>query len=320
VSPRELFTSAEARELFRRRLRYVVGRWGHAPQILAWELWNEVDLVEQPSLPDLLAWHREMAGEIDALDPWDHLISTSTGGVDSLSLLSGGETPQSRLWELDEIDFVQSHLYAIGRDAPIDFTAALPELTRRLGRFGKPILIAEAGTDFRGPAETLRADPEGDGFHDILWAGFFSGAFGSGMAWWWDNVRDPQDQYFHFGPLARLVRGVDLAGEQIGAVGADVRVDGGRALTAFVRSGRGTVLIWIKDLGHQWFAPDPIEISGAKLELRGLAAGGWIGEWLQTRSTETVAIPELHPAEGVLSIEVPTFARDIALRLERLAE
>jgi hypothetical protein len=88
VSPRELFTSAEARELFRRRLRYVVGRWGHAPQILAWELWNEVDLVEQPSLPDLLAWHREMAGEIDALDPWDHLISTSTGGVDSLSLLS----------------------------------------------------------------------------------------------------------------------------------------------------------------------------------------------------------------------------------------
>jgi hypothetical protein len=36
--------------------------WGYSPNLLAWELWNESDLAEQPPTIDpVVDWHREMA-------------------------------------------------------------------------------------------------------------------------------------------------------------------------------------------------------------------------------------------------------------------
>ena len=99
--PLEFFTDDTARELFRQRLRYVVARWGWSTHLLAWELWNEINLVANALDPDVVAWHQEMARELLALDPYDHMVSTS------VSL--GSE--QSPLWALPEIAFTQSHTY-----------------------------------------------------------------------------------------------------------------------------------------------------------------------------------------------------------------
>ncbi|MFQ5515578.1 MAG: DUF5060 domain-containing protein [Myxococcota bacterium] len=316
ASPRDFFVDAEARALFKRRLRYIVARWGSAPNLMAWELWNEVDLVAPPPVEDVVAWHREMAAEIGKHDVYRHLISTSTS-LDGFRLLSGGDTPYAPLWELDEIDFVQVHHYGIGETLPVDFSAALPELGTLLRRYGKPLLVAEAGIDFRGPAETIRADPDGSGFHDILWAGLFAQSFGSGMAWWWDNVRDPLDQYFHFGPLAAFVAGVDFAAGSFRTGAATARAPDGRSLRAFALRGREVTLVWVKNVSHQWYSPDEAPIRNGTLELSGLDNGVWTATWMDTLTGIQSVGGSLMPVAGEAVLRLPVFSRDLALRLDR---
>lgn len=41
-TPEEFLTSERAKELTRRKYRYIMARWSYSPQIMAWELFNEV--------------------------------------------------------------------------------------------------------------------------------------------------------------------------------------------------------------------------------------------------------------------------------------
>lgn len=307
--PAELFTNQEAIRLFKQRLRYIVGRWGYATNIMTWELWNEVDLVEQPENHAILTWHREMGAELRGLDPYGRMISTSTSLGDALAPTSAF----AALWQLDAIDYTQAHFYSFG--VPADFTRVFPNITRRLARHGKPVFISEAGVDFRGPAETLEHDPEGDGFHDLLWAALFSEALGIGMSWWWDNVVDLLDLYFHLGPLATLVRGIDFPGEAFSARTDSTVAPDGRPLQAFQLIGRSTVLVWIRNGRHHYASPDPAPVQGATIRLGGVANGTWSSEWLDTRANTIVPGATLEARSDGVELAVPPFSRDIAVRM-----
>lgn len=309
--PADFFTDAAARELFRRRLRYVVARWGYSPNVLSFELWNEVDLAEQPGGPAVLDWHVEMARELKRLDPYDHLVSTSTAY----------SIPQP-LWFLPELDLTNLHFYAWNESfayplAP-DFSAT-PGLFLARRPAGKPALMAEIGVHSAGPAETLAADPEAIGFHDALYGGLFGEAYGTGMAWWWDNVVDPQDHYFHFGPVAALTRGVAFHREGFVPGGADATASG-QTLRAQALRGRTTTLVWIKNTAHQWWpagSARPETIADATLTLQGLGDGAWEARWLDTYGAGEIARHPVTVAAGAATLAVPPFSRDVALRLER---
>lgn len=312
TAPRELFTNPEARALFKRRLRYIVARWGAAPNLMSWELWNEVDLVDQPPLEALTDWHREMAGEIRRRDPYEHLVSTSTGQGDALSPSS----PFGALWQLDDLDFTQAHFYGVGGTAT-DFTVVFPRIANRLRRYEKPFFVAEAGVDFRGVAETIAADPNGDGFHDLLWSAPFSGAFGAGMTWWWDGFIDPLNLYSHFGPLVHLVRGIDFPNEGIEIERNSISASG-RSLSVATLRGRDVILVWIKNARDLWTTPDPATIDGAVLSMGIDGDDIWEGEWVDTRSGARQPVVSTAGESG-RSLTVPAFVHDIALRLDRLA-
>lgn len=314
-SPREFFSNPQARELFKRRLRYIVARWGYATNLLAWELWNEVDLAEQPAIDEVLGWHTEMADHLRALDPYDHLISTSTSQADALNPGS----PFGALWALPGIDFSQVHFYSFG-GAAVDFTQVFPRAVNRLRRYAKPVLIAEAGVDFRGPAETIESDPNGDGFHDLLWAAPFAGAFGSGMSWWWDNVVDPLDLDTQLGPLAQLLEGIDFPAEDIAVESSTTTASDGRPLKVFVLRGRTTAVAWIKNSDHLWHSPDLQPVASSDVFLDGLASGPWSGFWLDSFSGETTPAAAEGGDEGGAVVRVPSFVKDVALRLERSPE
>lgn len=314
--PEDFFSNSEARALFERRLRYVVARWGGDANVF-WELWNEVDLADSPGSEALVDWHRTMATRLGELDPARRMVTTSVSGTPAILDLFLGTALFRGLWELPEIAFTQLHLYAVG-GLPLDFAHALPLLTEHMGRYAKPVLVGEAGVDFRGPAETLAADPAGVGIHDMSWAGVLGGGLGTGMTWWWDNVVDPSDLYFHFGAIARFVEDVELDREGF-AVGGATATAPGAALTALALRGHDTVLVWLENDAHQWFHPDDAPIAGATVTIEGIAAGIWRARWIDAYGGEDLGATATVRAEagGTITLAVPTFTRDVALRLDR---
>lgn len=315
-TPVEFFTNEEARRLFRQRLRYIVARWGYSEHLLAWELWNEVDLVTDPNAPEVLDWTVEMARELERLDLHDHLVTTSIGGLDLFAAYFADEISEliSRhaFWSLPEIDFAQIHFYGLG-PTPIDFGEAMPLLVDYLHAFDKPAFVGEAGVTAVGIDETREYDPDGEGFHDILWAGLFAQGLGTGMSWWWDGINHPDGLVRRFAPLSRLVRGI--AFDRVGMTRVELPTS--EDLRAHALRGDGVFLVWLKYVPHQWYAPDPSEVRDATLTLAGLEAGTFRVTWIdphlivEDRSSTVELTSEA-------TLEVPSFSRDLALRVERV--
>ncbi|MGH7994531.1 MAG: DUF5060 domain-containing protein, partial [Limisphaerales bacterium] len=85
-NPTNFFTDATAKALTKRKLRYIVARWGYSPAIMAWELFNEVQFTDAAGDGDLAngqwdvieAWHNEMATFLRSQDQYHHLITSSS--------------------------------------------------------------------------------------------------------------------------------------------------------------------------------------------------------------------------------------------------
>jgi len=308
TDPTQFFTNNTAKELFERRMRYIVARWGYATN-LVWEFWNEVDLTNAAPA-DVIAWHADMGDRLRALDPYDHLQTTSVDGQ-----LLGNPTAWVPLFELAQIDLSQLHFYGIGNAAPLDFTTFLPIFVAPLLALDKPMLVAEAGVDFRGPAETIAADPDGQGFHELLWTGLFSGGYGSGMTWWWDNVVDPLDQYDTLDGLNVLTSGVAFDQENFVRDGATAATVDGTPLEVFPLRGRRTSLIWVRNDANWWHQPDFTSITGATLTVDGLIDGEWRVEWVDPYSGAVTDGGVLSVRGGDTSVALPTFSGELAARM-----
>ncbi|MEZ0325329.1 MAG: hypothetical protein ACAH95_05440, partial [Fimbriimonas sp.] len=77
----DFFTDKEAKRRAKMWLRYAVARYGHSQSLMAWELFNEVEWVDaryQNRWEDIEAWHKEMADYLRSIDPYKHLITTSS--------------------------------------------------------------------------------------------------------------------------------------------------------------------------------------------------------------------------------------------------
>lgn len=95
-TPADFFRGERERMLLKQRLRYIVARWGYSPNILSWELCNEVYAVrvDKEVLRD---WHAEMAGYLRQEDLGRHMVTTSAG-AEKIAL--------DYLWALPEMEYV----------------------------------------------------------------------------------------------------------------------------------------------------------------------------------------------------------------------
>ncbi|HEX6972142.1 MAG TPA: hypothetical protein VF234_07970, partial [Limnochordia bacterium] len=186
--PADFFTDPRARALTKQRYRYIVARWGYRTNLLAWELFNEVDLTDDYDSPAVAAWHAEMASYIKSIDPFDHPVTTSFSNP----------ARDPRVWRLPEIDFTNTHFYGVPDIAAL----VVKHDGEKSDRYGKATFSAEFGPDWRGPSQ---ADTAGVNLHNALWVSPFSGATATAMTWWWDNYIHPRDLYSHFRSLAAFL-------------------------------------------------------------------------------------------------------------------
>lgn len=185
----DFFRGASAREFFKRKLRYLIGRFGHSTALMAWELFNEVELVRfekgdfRANEPMVAEWHREMTEYLRRHDPYAHLVCTSAD-----------EALQRRLLLAGAIDFLQFHLY----DRP-DYAAAVADVIgSHRNRYGAPLLISEYGE--------IKKDPRNVSLRRGMWASVAAGAAGGGL-YWWKALKGKQGPFHP--PLAHFLKGID---------------------------------------------------------------------------------------------------------------
>lgn len=187
ASQNAFFTSNSAKATYKKRLGYLIGRYSAFPNLVAWELWNEIDnVLTYLNKPDVVAWHNEMAAYLKANDPCGHLVTTS---------LSGSWWPE--LWSVPGMDFVQVHSY--GQSNP---GVELPKAMEANGSaFGKPVIVGEYGVDWRGYG--AEQDPYHRGLHQALWGTFVSTGFGCAQTWWWESIHS-DNLYSHFKAMSSV--------------------------------------------------------------------------------------------------------------------
>ena len=192
--PVNFFDPGMARTLFKRRLRYIVARYGAFTNVLAWELWNEQELTKV-DIP--LDWTREMAAYLHEIDPYHHLVTTSFS-----------DAGDKATWSLPEIDLTQRHMYG-DKGSLQDTVGAYVQAARLNDEFHKPYLLAELGIAWQGPDTEYDAEGRGTNLHNGLWAGALSGGFGGGCSWWWDSYVAPKNLWPTYTGLARFSEKID---------------------------------------------------------------------------------------------------------------
>ena len=183
----DFFTSAAAKAQYKKKLRYIVARWGYSPNVAAFEFWNEIDgeWVNYGGNRDAVkAWHNEMAPYLKSIDPFDHIVTTSCTGYQI-----------SNFWNMPDIDFSQSHPYKIQLSGdtldPVSFNSIISTTYESV--FGKPHVLGEFGYTSGEPTIETHANMV-DNLHRGLWAGMFSPTPILPQTWWWDYFEQNNDE------------------------------------------------------------------------------------------------------------------------------
>jgi Domain of unknown function (DUF5060) len=308
--PADFATDPVAKELFKRRVRYIAARWGYSTNLFAWEWWNEVNWT--PIGDDLLLpWVNELTPYLRDLDPYDHLVSSSYA--------TGGDSP---LWAEPAIDFAQLHDYSgsdplrVTRDALREFRATTAD---------KPVLLAEHGSSASGAEDTTGR--EQIHFHNGIWAPIFNGYAGSGMAWWWDSFIDPQERWVEYRYLSDF-----LAGERLAEL-EPARPSAGKDIQSAALRGPDRALVLIRSRAYDGQAAglaysealrtnttagwvyEPPTLSGATLTLNGLSDGEYRAHWYDPQTGTWLAETAASVVGGELALPIPAFSRDLALKI-----
>jgi hypothetical protein len=195
--PAVFFFNDQAKELFRRRLRYIVSRWGYSPDIFAWEVIDEIDGTAEYDSQVSAKWLNDTASYLKELDQQGHLVTVGSAAYDALV----ASTPP--------LDFTTTQVF---QRRPIETvsdqtTLVVDAIRRNLDTNPIPNLLTSYSLNpWYEPTED---DPQGAHFQDTLWASVLSGAGGAGASDWWDTYVIPQGLQQYYAPVASFVSGID---------------------------------------------------------------------------------------------------------------
>jgi len=320
--PNGFLTQPDCKNYFKRRLRYIVARWGYSTSLMAWEWFNEVDLSEL-SLEDLDSWLDEMTTDLRAMDVNQHPISTSFHRC----------WTDCDVWQMNNLDFIQEHIYN-RRDFPENFKLA-PQLANE--RFNKPFLVGEFGwsdEDFRV------LDKEGIHLHESIWSASLSGAAGTPLIWYWDEYIDPNNLYYHYRILAEFLENEYLPGLDI----LEVSPENAREDIFIAALGSdNNVLGWIKnqsanldefvvyylekkknEIRRERGIPEknviypPRKITDLKISVPVGQSGYFEINWYNCYNGNLKKQEHIKTNCKMLVLDVPQFAQDIAFKVKRV--
>ncbi|MCX7804067.1 MAG: hypothetical protein N3A38_02645, partial [Planctomycetota bacterium] len=302
---RDFFTDPTARELHKRRLRYIIARWAGDPTIMGFELVSEYDLIADNRhfyrTPTAQAWLREMMTFFRENDPYGHPLTNHYATDCRYIDMEMARTPL--------FDYVTGDGY---RPAGAFYPLAV-DTSRYLAPLRKPFLITEFGGNWDGTTESrLEAD-----LHTGLWASFMTLAGGTPLFWWYDFI-DRRDLYFHYKAFAGFVSGEDRRGQDFAPFEGAVP-SGGRLQYLGIR-GRDVTYLWLFDPAAMEDMPPPDSrphFPRASIAVPGLPPSRYEVEFWDTYKGGRIASEIVDATSGILSCSAPPFRNDIAVKIRR---
>jgi hypothetical protein len=173
-SDAEFFSNANAKECYKKRIRYYVARWGYSPSIQSWEFFNEIDNAFGSSdNASIGAWCDTMSRYFHSVDIYNHLVTASVSWV---------SMPQ--MWNPPCMDFTQAHLYGPSTSNPV---VHLPSQAQQyITSYKKPYVCGEFSLRW----ESATSEPSIN-YRNELHYGMFLGMVNptpiAPMTWWWDS-------------------------------------------------------------------------------------------------------------------------------------
>jgi len=179
ASPAELFQDSATQRAWLGWLAQLIDRWQDAPNIIAWEIFSELDLATGGTAQNATHFAEIAADLIHAHDPAARPVFASTS---DLPLISG--EPWLDLWQGRGADLVSIHPY----DPELDETVAT-RVAAALAATAKPVFIGESGLDAAAPdGTTLTSMPSARaGMQPAVWTELTSGAASARALYWEDG-------------------------------------------------------------------------------------------------------------------------------------
>lgn len=294
TKPEEFFTNTEAKKQFKKIIRYIIARWGYSTNIMSWELFNEVSWTDNYDPEKSNAWHKEMALFIKSIDPYKHLVSSSSAVL------------YDPLEKVKELDFINIHDYGI-----TNFCKNIPSKQRDIAdMYNKPAFFCEMGIA-SDPTTTKRLDPKGMHVHLGLWAGVMGGGAGTGMTWWWDSYVHPLNLYTYFKPVSLYVKKIPwndpflkyIDEMQLDISNFDVGVHG------YIK--QDSAYLWFYDTEYSHIGGIERLFKDVTVRIK-LDNGIYQVEWFDTFSGNAVKKENVAVKNKILNIKMPNWKIDIA--------
>jgi len=94
----------------------------------------------------------------------------------------------------------------------------------------------------------------------------------------------------------------------------------GHDVVAHALAGPRHLLAWVKNADHEYYAPDRSTVAGARFAPPLAGPGRWRGAWIDPWSGERLGrvVVRAGGPDGTPELAVPSFSRDVALRLDRV--
>jgi len=307
TSAAELFTDRRASTAQAALRRYLVGRYGDSPALLAWKLWSEINLTAG-TRDSLGAWHTEAATQLHALDPWRHPVTTHWSG--------DFRTVDPGIAALPAIDLLCIDAYHAG---PEENGMNLAELLgfglsgatgRSLSRYAKPVLITEYGGNWSAcPPAQMDAE-----FRSGPWLALTNGYVGGPMLWWFEWI-DQHQRWGQYGAAKRFLVGEDLRGVEARTLPLTTSAPGIMGL-CWSRPGRRLGYLLDRTWGTSG-STGPLW-KGVTIDNGAQVPAGRVGvEWWDADTGAIITRRVWNHPGGPLILEAPAFSCHLAFKLWR---
>ena len=308
-SPEEFFRNPIAKEIYKKKLRYIIARWGYSTHIAGLELWSEIDLVgdswnfhaNDVQAAPKVQWHREMTEYLERIDPWNHMVTTHFSTTCSRI--------KSTLVSIPGIDYIACDAYR----GSGGITKLVLATARAFANHGKPGIVTEyGGSPFASTVPGLRAD-----VHAGLWSTYMTHTAGSPLLWWHQFI-DSDGLYWNYKALAAYHQGEDRRGK--GLVSGTVSFPNGHHdLSALCLKNPRMAYLWVYSRSAMERMPEkgqePV-FENITIQIKGMAAAKFRVEVWDCYKGGRVATLTLTAANGRLLVPLPRFRNDVALKIK----